>query len=134
MGHQPSVPAWWLQGYDGEAPGRLTAMLSGLRQRFQHRRRRLLVVAAVVAMVAAVALAHSAPPDDHMGKAMTVCLAVAGTAALGILALGLAAAISPGGGPWPSASAPLSPGGCVSAVLPLPWPRGSPVALEVLLL
>ena len=107
-------------------------MLSGLRQRLQRRGRRLLVVAAVVAMVASVALAHSAPPGDHMGKAMTVCLAVAGTAALGVLAIGLAAGIPRSG--WPSrlASAPLSPGGCVSAVRPLPWPRGSPVALEVL--
>jgi len=92
----------------------------------------MLVVGAVVAVAATVALVHSAPPEDHMGKAMTVCLAVAGTAALGVLALGLAAAIPRGGGPRPSASATLCPGGCVSGVRSLPWPRGSPVALEVL--
>lgn len=107
-------------------------MLSRHSALLQRHRRHLVVTAAIAALVGGVVLAHSAAASDHMGKGMAVCLALAETAALGAVALGAVAAFRRPRRLWERGpdGPRLSAG--VGAPLPLPWPRGSPFALQVL--
>jgi hypothetical protein len=95
-------------------------------------RRHVALMAAILALAGGVVVAHSPAGAEHMGEAVAVCLAVAETAALGALALTTPKA-------WVGARlwGLVTVGGTPRLVVParpplLPWPRGSPFALQVL--
>lgn len=107
-------------------------MLSQHRAWLGQQRRHLVVIAAIAALAGGVVLAHSAAATDHMGTSMAVCLALAETAALGVVALGAVAAFRRPHRSWAVVSDEMRLRAGVPAALPLPWPRGSPFALQVL--
>lgn len=95
-------------------------------------RRRVVLAATVLALAGSVVLAHSAVAADHMGGALAVCIAVAETAGLALLArtttdvragpLSIRLPRPRDAGPRDAPARPAL----------APWPRGSPLALQVL--
>lgn len=98
----------------------------------QRYRRHVVVIGAVAALAAGVALAHSAAANDHMTDGMTVCLALAGSAALGAMSIAAVGAFGRSRRSWLAAGDAGPPHSLRRAAPPLPWSRGSPVYLQVL--
>ena len=92
-------------------------------------RRRVVLAAVVLALAGSVVLAHSAMAADHMGSALAVCIAVAETAGLAVLArtttnvgagtLGIRLPNPPDCGALGAPARPVVP----------PWPGGQPVCV-----
>ena len=109
----------------------LRGVLGRYRARLARHRRRVTVIAAIAAIAVGVVLAHSAVAMDHMGDAMAVCLAIADTAGLGAVALGVVGARRPRRWFAVLAAHARSHDG-IPARFGSPSPRGSPFALQVL--
>jgi hypothetical protein len=95
------------------------------------RRRRKALVVGVLVLSCCLVLAHGAAAADHMGDAAMICLAVADTAALGALALAAPSIVGDVRRPSALRTAWRHYQRARRQARP-PWPRGSPVALQVL--
>jgi hypothetical protein len=95
-------------------------------------RRRFTLAVAVSVLAASVVIAHSALASDHMGSAVAICIAVAETAALALLAR----TTTQVGGAAIGIYTPRPSDGrtrpAPTRAPALPWSRGSPFALQVL--
>jgi hypothetical protein len=104
-------------------------MLASFRRLLTRRRRRAAIMCAVLVLGATVAAAHTSVADEHMGQAVTMCLAV-------IAAGGAGVAVLPGlGRLLPRPPRPVSTSRLALPDLPSPAgvhrARGDPSVLQV---